>query len=101
MKKYAYLAALMFTTSVSAINTEGYVTIKEVKSWDTTIDVYLSDGQDHKCSDTNYKTRFVADSVKSHHVSFLLTAFSAGKSVSLAYNCDENGYPKIAGIRMR
>ena len=37
----------------------------------------------------------------SNHVSFILSAFMAGKSVSLAYSCGTNGYPWIEGIRIR
>ena len=85
---------------VNAINTTGYVAISEIKSWSAHIDVYLSDSQEHQCNG-GHKTRFLTDSTEANHVSFLLSAFMAGKGVRLSYSCNENGYPQITGVRVR
>ena len=92
-------ANLLLVNSAFAINSLGYVKIKEVKAWNTTIDVYLADDQEHQCTGSQ-KTRFLGESAKPHHVSFILTAFSSGKAVSLSYLCNNNGHPVINGIRM-
>lgn len=94
------IVLLMLSSSALAIDTNGYVKIKEIKAWASQIDVYLDDLQEHQCSDTVHKTRFKADPTKTHYVSFLLMAFAAGKEVKLAYSCDEGGYPIIAGVRV-
>ena len=95
------LLFLALTLRVYAENSIGYVTIKEVKAWDSKIDVYMTDNQEHQCSETIHKTRFLADAAKAHHVSFLLTAFTAAKAVRLEYRCQSDGTPLITGIRMK
>jgi hypothetical protein len=90
----------IISSSVMAINTSDYVEIKELKAWEPVIDVYFVDNQNHQCSG-GHKTRFLADVNNKHHVSFLLTAFTAGLKVQLAYSCNQQGYPEISGIRYR
>jgi hypothetical protein len=80
-------------------NTVGYTQIKELKSWDGHIDVYLADGQGHKCSETQV-TRFTSDPAQQNHYSLLMAAFLASKEVSLAYDCVA-GIPIIVGVRVR
>lgn len=99
MKKFLFVL-LAYSGMAHAINTDSYVQIREVKAWDSQIDVYLVDNQEHQCAGDN-KTRFLIDVTEAHKVSFIITAFSAGKSVSLAYNCNSEGYPVISGIWMR
>ncbi len=101
MKRIMFLIFVLFSNFAIALDTVGYVKLKEVKAWDSTIDVYFEDAQHHQCPSESHKTRFLADSRKSHHVSFLLTAFASGKFVSLSYKCQENGHPMIVGIRVR
>ena len=101
MIKAIFLSSTIFSNSVLAINSIGYVKIREIKAWDTTIDVYFEDNQKHTCSDESHKTRYLADSRKEHHVSFLLSAFVSGKLVSISYQCQPDGYPMISGIRVK
>ncbi|CAH7080132.1 conserved exported hypothetical protein [Vibrio chagasii] len=101
MIKAIFLSSTIFSNSVLAINSIGYVKIREIKAWDTTIDVYFEDNQKHTCSDESHKTRYLADSRKEHHVSFLLSAFVSGKLVSVSYQCQPDGYPMISGIRVK
>ena len=101
MIKTIFLSSAIFSNSVFAINSIGYVKIREVKAWDTTIDVYFEDNQKHTCSNESHKTRYLADSRKEHHVSFLLSAFVSGKLVSISYECQPDGHPMISGIRVK
>ena len=100
MKLKLFLLFFFASTQALAINTNGYEQIKEVKAWSTKIDVYLQSNQEHQCPGS-LKTRFRADVEKEQHVSFLLAAFMAGKTVSLSYGCDSEGYPIISGVRVR
>tara|TARA_B100001059_G_C17830875_1_gene584637 strand:- start:1882 stop:2187 length:306 start_codon:yes stop_codon:yes gene_type:complete len=101
MMKIIFLSSAIFSNSVFAIDSIGYVKIREVKAWDTTIDVYFEDNQKHTCSNKSHKTRYKADSRKEHHVSFLLSAFVSGKLVSISYECQPDGHPMISGIRVK
>lgn len=99
MKYIFVLIVGLFSMQSQAINSEGYTKISVIKAWDSTLDIYFEDGQEHLC-EGSLKTRFLVDSSKPHHVSFSLAAFMAGKPVSLSYSCNENGHPWVAGIRV-
>jgi hypothetical protein len=94
------IVCFAFSSNIFALDTVGYVKIKELKAWDTVVDVNLEGDQQHQCSGT-LKTRFLADAGKNNHISFLLMAYAAGKTVSLKYTCNSNGHPEINGIRVR
>ena len=95
------LLGCLLSIPVFAINTQGYTTIKELKAWDRTVDVYFNDGQQHECTDSTHKTRFVVDAEKDQQIGFLLTALTAERPVQLAYTCNSDGYPRIIGVRLR
>jgi len=99
MKLKVLIFLSLLSSHAFAINTSGYEPISGLKAWSTKIDVYLQSGQQHQCSG-GHKTRFQAEVVKEHHVSFLLAAFMANKIVSLAYSCNSSSYPIITGVRI-
>lgn len=101
MRKSLLITLFMVAHSAFAIDTSGYVEIKEVKAWDSAIDVYLIDNQQHQCENQAHLTRFLLDPSSNHKVSFILSAFAAGKKVSLSYTCNASGHPEISGIRVR
>lgn len=101
MKKSILIPLSMVASSAFAIDTSGYVEIKEVKAFDSRIDVHLIDNQHHQCENQAHLTRFLLDSSSTHKVSFILSAFAAGKKVSLSYTCNADGNPEISGIRVR
>lgn len=85
---------------VGAIDTSGYVQIREVKSWKSVVDIILVDGQKHQCGPT-LQTTFKVSVADSHHISFALSAFTAGKKVRLRYGCNSNGEAIVTGIRIQ
>ena len=87
------------SSSAYDFNTTNFVKIPDLKSWSTHIDIYFEDKQEHQCNG-GLKTRFLADPENKNQVSFLLAAFMAGKTVSLAYTCGTDNYPWVDGIRL-
>lgn len=101
MKKLFLLVLIaLASTSVHALNSQGYVEVKEYKAWLSVIDVYLADNQEHQCSGS-HKTRFWIEIDKTHFISTIMAAFAANHKVSLSYSCNSSGYPVINGIRVR
>lgn len=100
MRKLMMFITLLSSSSALAINSEGYVEIKELKAWGDKTDVYFAGNQEHQCSGEN-KTRFLASNSNTVHVSLLISAFSAAYKISLAYTCNDEGFPEINGIRVR
>ena len=81
-------------------NTTSYVRVSELKAWDHHIDVYFENNQEHRCSG-GLKTRFLLEPDDDAKYRLLHSAFLAGKSVQLAYNCKADNFPWIVGVRVR
>ncbi len=103
MKTIAIILLVIVTLPAQAYdyNTSNYLTISELKSWDGHIDVQFSNGEQHQCSATTNKNRFMSDPSKDYHLSLLLSAFMSGKSVQVAYSCDANGHAWVDGVRVK
>jgi len=99
-----FIALLITLTSLqlqaASINSQGYVTIKQIKSFNSYYDIHLESDQPHKCPNTGYLSRFRLKVADSHHITLLLAAFSARHRVNLNYICDDAGHPLITGVRM-
>ncbi len=102
MKKLILIIAFL-NANLWAINTNSYSEISVLKIWPKSVDIYLVSSEDHKCSKLDYKKRFLlaGDSYNEKYISFALSAFTAGKKVSLSYLCNTSGYPEINGIRIK
>lgn len=101
MKKLFLLVLIaLVSTSVHALNSQGYVEVKEYKAWLNVYDVYLQDDQEHQCTG-GHKTRFWIEVDNTHFVSTIMAVFAANHTVSLSYSCDSSGYPVVTGIRVR
>ena len=77
----------------------GKVKIKAFNIWDSHVDIYLADDQQHQCSG-GLKTRFLLDPADQPKLSAMLLAYASGKNVSLAYNCGSDNYPWVVGMRI-
>ncbi|MGF1886032.1 hypothetical protein L4D13_07820 [Photobacterium profundum] len=84
-----------------AINTKGYQIILELKSWDDHVDIYFAGNENHTCSASEMKNRFLIRPDKEQQISFLLSAFMASRKVSLSYSCGADGFPWVVGVRVR
>jgi len=95
------LISILISTAVHANDhNTSYSNISELKSWDDRVDIYFKNGQEHVCSG-GHKARYLLDSSKNNHLTFLLSAFMSGKSVQLAYSCINGGYPWVDGVRLK
>lgn len=92
-------ACILYSTVAIGENTL-YLKISELKAFDTHIDVYFENGEQHLCLG-DLKTRFLVKPEQKVHISFLLSAFAAGKLVSLGYDCGTDGYPWVYGVRTK
>lgn len=100
MKAKTVLASvlLMFAgSSANAINS-GYAGITEIKSWEAKNDIYLD--VSHGCGAVDTK-RYELPKTDNQLYALLLSAFAMSMVVNLAYNCNENGFPIIVGVRAR
>lgn len=101
MKNISFIMLFLFVDFAYSLDTLGYAEIVEVKAWESTIEVYLSGAQQHQCENQAHPGRFLMDPASNHKMSVVLSAFMAGKKVSLSYVCNTEGHPEIAGIRVR
>ncbi|WP_086929354.1 hypothetical protein [Agarilytica rhodophyticola] len=84
------MAFLVSSIGLSAANehdTLGNFEIKDINIWDDRIDVYLVDGQQHKCLG-ELKTRFLISPDKQVYLSAMPMVFAVSQKINFAYNCD-------------
>jgi hypothetical protein len=88
-------AAMLWAGAAQATDTT-YEPITQLKAWPTKVYVYHT--EEHACGGGD-TTRYHLAPDQNNHISFLLTAFLSGKTVSLAYTCVDS-YPEIYGVRL-
>ncbi|WP_422135468.1 hypothetical protein [Endozoicomonas sp. ALD040] len=89
----------IFTITAYAEDTS-YAKLREIKAWTTKIDLYYENNQEHQCTG-GLKTRYLIKPDKSNHISLVYTAYAAGHIVSLSYNCGDDGFPWVEGVRVK
>jgi len=96
--KFVIISLLLVNSHAVCAEDSGYVSITEIKSWNTKNDIYLSVG--HNCGGSDIG-RYHLSKDDDQQYSLLLSAFASAMVVNVNYSCGSNGYPMINGVRAR
>lgn len=92
---------LLGSSTAFAYSTSGYILVKEMRVWDSRIDVYLESAESHKCGGSSYQRRFVLKPDEKRHFRALVAALFSGKQVQLYYSCDSSALPWINAVLIK